>query len=400
MDPAARNSYTGRDTMNNQRARRRFSRGAVLGLACLAAFAAAPARAMWVTAYYTGWRQSRLKPDAIDYGAVTHLMHFAVVPRSDGTLDAGVNMMTPANVSAAVAAAHQAGKKILFTVGGQGSRPPFIAAIGGSKRGVLISALVKFLDDNGYDGIDVDMEPVEPGDARAFGQFLHELRVRLDERKPRPLLTAAALWEPSVFARAAADLDQINLMSYNLSGPYPGWVVWHSGSMYDGGRRFPNGKGLPSVDGVVQSFLAAGVPRSKLGVGLSFNGYVWSGGEVSRPGQKWSATPMVKNVPYYVIADTYRLREGEPAPSTYHWDDEAQAAYLSVEGAAPSDAQFVSFDDERTADRMARYARGKGLGGMFIWDLGAGYRAEQPEGRRDALLQAVKRAAAGSAETL
>jgi hypothetical protein len=39
--------------------------------------------------------------------------------------------------------------------------------------------------------------------------------------------------------------------------------------------------------------------------------------------------------------------------------------------------------------------RSKGIGGMIVWDLGAGYRADQPPGRRDLLLQAVKRARLG-----
>ncbi len=369
--------------------------GLILLVLMLGGAAAAPAegaRGLWVTAYYPGWRQNRLSPEEIDFGAVTHIMHFAVVPRPDGTLDAAVNRMTPANIRSAVSASHRAGKKILFTVGGQGTREPFEGAISDARRAAFIRALIKFMRDHGYDGIDVDMEDLPARSTRDYARFIRELRAQLDAFTPRPLLTAAVLWEPGLFARLAGEFDQINLMTYNLSGPYPGWVVWHSGPLYSGGHRFPNGReSLPSVDGLVESFLAAGVPRGKLGVGLSFNGYVWSGGEVSRPRQAWTTPPVMKSVPYYDLAQTYHLKEGGEKCRGCRWDDDAQAAYLSIEGNGPTGAQFVSYGSEVTAAKTVQYARRKGIGGLIVWELGAGYRAEQPRSRRDLLLQAVKR---------
>jgi len=375
---------------------RKRTRALVAPLIVVLAASAAGAQAVWVTGYYPGWRQSRLPPASIDFDAVTHLVHFSVVPRPDGTLNAAVNMLTPANIAGAVAAAHAAGKRILFTVGGQDTREAFEGAIDASHRDAFINALVAFLRDNDYDGIDVDMEDVTPRDVRDYARFIRELRARLDVFTPRPLLTAAALWQPELFAELSGEFDQINLMTYNLSGPYPGWVVWHSGSLFDGGHRFPNGQTkLPSADGLAETFLAAGVPKAKLGVGLSFNGYVWSGGDVSRPRQTWTKAPEIKNVPYYALAETYHIKEYDDGVPGYHWDDSAQAAYLSVEANGKAGAQFVSYDNEVTAARMIRYVRSKGLGGLIVWDLGAGYRADQPPGRRDLLLQAVKRGRLG-----
>ena len=368
-------------------------------LAPAARAAAARAPEIWVAGYYPSWRQSRLAPQDIDFGAVTHLMHFGVVPRPDGTLDAAVNLMTPANVAGAVEAAHAAGKKILFTVGGQDSRARFEGAISDGHRNAFAAALVKYMRDNGYDGIDIDMEDLPAGDARDYAKFIKRLRGEMNAFVPRPLLTAAALWQPALFASLAAEFDQINLMTYNLSGPYPGWVVWHNGSLYDGGRRFPNGRArLPSVDGLAASFLAAGVPRRKLGVGLSFNGCVWSGGEVSRPGQGWTTPPSIKSVPYYSLAETYHITEHDRASPGYHWDAAAQAAYLSIEGARPGEEQFVSYANAEAAEKMISYVRGRGMGGMIIWDLAAGYRPDQPARQRDVLLQAVKKAREASPE--
>ena len=345
----------------------------------------------WVTAYYTGWRQSRLAPDQIDYEAVTHVVHFAVVPRVDGTLDAKTNLLTPANIASAVAAAHGAGKKILFTVGGQNSRAAFVSAMSRRNRDVFISCLVRFLGDNHYDGIDIDMEEIAASDAKDYAAFIKELRERLNAISPRPLLTAAVRWQPALFARLADRFDQINIMTYHLSGPYAGWVSWHDAPIFDGNRRFANGSpGLPSTDGIAKLFIAAGVPRSKLGVGLSFNGSVWTGAGIDAPGKSWKSPPQVKNVPYYALADAYKITEGDDSNPDYHWDEKAQAAYLGIPGRDGADGQFVSYANATTVDKLSQYAREQGLGGLFVWDLGAGYRAEQPAGRRDPLLQAIK----------
>lgn len=356
---------------------------------CSPAIASGPG---WVTAYYTGWRQGRLAPEQIDYDAVTHVAHFSVIPRADGSLDAAANGLTPKNVSAAVHSAHEAGKKVLFTVGGRGTRAAFASAMSRQNRDVFVASLIRFLRENRYDGIDVDMEEITPGDARDYAAFIKELRDRLDTISPRPLLTAAVLWEPGLFAQLAGRFDQINIMTYNLSGPYPGWVAWHNGPLYDGSMRFPQKKaGLPSVDGLVKAFVAAGVPRAKLGVGLSFNASVWTG-DVSGPGEAWKSPPQVKSLPYYAIADAYKIKEYDYAHPAYRWDPRAQAAYLTYPSLNGSDAQFISYANEVTAETMGRYVRAQGLGGMIIWDLGAGYRADLPAGQRDLLLQSVKKA--------
>lgn len=360
-------------------------------------FAAGALTEAWVTGYYPGWRQARLPPEALDYEAVTHLIHFAVVPREDGSLDSSVNMLYPANVKAAVSAAHGAGRKILFAVGGQDSRAQFVGAMSSGRRAAFIDALVAFMLAGGYDGIDVDMEEVRPEDGRDLTLFVRGLRARLDAISPRPLLTAAVLWEPRLFARLAPSFDQLNLMTYNLSGPYPGWVVWHSGAIYDGGRRFPDGRSsLPSVDGLVERFLAAGVPRGKLGIGLSYNGYVWRGPDVRGPGEGWETRPAMKSFPYFTLAELYAIKEHDSYSPGYRWDARAQAAYLSIPAEGSGESLFVSYDNALSARKKLEYVRTKGIGGLIVWDLGAGYRPDQPEGSRDILLQALKKARLGS----
>ena len=92
--------------------------------------------------------------------------------------------------------------------------------------------------------------------------------------------------------------DQINLMTYDLAGTWPGWVTWFNAPIYDGGYRFPSTGGLvPSTDGMVNSFIAAGVASGKLGIGIAFYGDLWAGGTgtstggAALPRQSWTTAP-------------------------------------------------------------------------------------------------------------
>src|SRR5712672_495080 len=72
--------------------------------------------AFWTTAYYPGWEQSYLPASKIDFTAVTHLIHFSVVPDANGTLNGSANSLTIANSADIVSHAHAAGVKVLVCV--------------------------------------------------------------------------------------------------------------------------------------------------------------------------------------------------------------------------------------------------------------------------------------------
>ena len=194
-----------------------------------------------------------------------------------------------------------------------------------------------------------------------------------------------------MFAMLQGQFDQINIMTYDLSGPYGGWVTWFNSPIYDGGYRFPSTGGLvPSVDGAVNGFLGNGVASGKLGIGIAFYGYVWTGGSgtstagVTQPRQSWTNAPTVSTPAYTAIMAGYYQS------NFYHWDTSAQAAYLSITNANPANDMFISYDDQRTCQSKVSYARNRGLGGVMIWELAQDHQVGQP----DPLLQAVKQALA------
>ena len=205
----------------------------------------------------------------------------------------------------------------------------------------------------------------------------------MDSAKPGMLLTIALLdGDYDILSPVASNFDQINIMTYDMSGAWEGWVTWHNSPIYDGGYRFAStGALLPSANGFVDAATSSGIPKAKLGIGTDWYGYVWTG--VSQPRQAWTSAPDVSgNIPYYTLMKTY-------ANNTVSWDSSAGAAYISITSGSQ---KFVSLDNDRTMAAKAQFIRNKGIGGMIIWELGGGYQASLPAGQRDHLMQAVKQA--------
>jgi GH18 family chitinase len=199
--------------------------------------------------------------------------------------------------------------------------------------------------------------------------------------------------EFTMLASVQSQFDQINIMTYDLSGPYSGWVTWFNSPLYDGGYTFPSAPGelVPSINGAVSNFVNNGVLPGKLGVGLPFYGYIWTGGPgVTQPRQSWPAT----NVPTFSAYTYADIVNNYYQSNFYHWDDVAQAAYLSITNDPASNDMFISYDDTHACQAKVSYARNLHLGGLMIWELSQDYFPTQPAGQRAPLITALKQALA------
>jgi chitinase len=356
----------------------------------------------WTTAYYPGYEQDSIMPASeIDYTAVTHIIHFSVSPNPDGTLNTSDSDISEANSADLISRAHSAGVKVLFCIGGANSESAFQSATSAATLPAFINNLTNFLAVRGYDGVDIDWEPFPSTDSQQYSNLVVGLRSALNPFSQPGLLTAAVESYPpygdsptaeyQLYATLQSDFDQINVMIYDLSGPYSGWVTWFNSPIYDGGYRFPSSGGLvPSANAALTNFLVNGVAPGKLGFGIPFYGYVWTDGSgpypwsITQPRQSWTNAPTVTAYRYSdIMADYYQS-------NLYHWDTSAQAAYLSITNAVNTENTFISYDDPRACQSKISYSRNHGLGGVMIFELGQDHQSGQP----DPLLQAIKQALA------
>src|SRR5206468_8996591 len=99
---------------------RTFPRISLFVLTLLMVASATQANAdIWTTAYYAGWMQDYLPASEIDYSAVTHIIHFNLLPNSDGSLDSTTDMVYPQFSADLISRAHAAGVPVLISVGGE-----------------------------------------------------------------------------------------------------------------------------------------------------------------------------------------------------------------------------------------------------------------------------------------
>ena len=384
------------------------------------------ASSLWAVAYYPAYGTGTMPIAAIPFASMTHVVHFALVPRRDGTLadPDGLRGQT----SALVAAAHAAGVKALLGVGGDesaGAPAGFQGATSSARREAFVKNIVAAMAAGGYDGVDVNWESVRfPQDVSNFRAFVEDLRKALDRRSPPrhflltyPAGTASGFQEYSNIARMLAPVqarfDQVNLQTYVMAGPFPGWLTWHNSPLHAGGCRFATtGQPPPSLESTVKAFIAAGIARRRLGIGIQLAGVDWVGGSgtdtggVSRPCQAWDYSRQKPDgsgqdvgAPSYAggwsfvnasdVARSYTAANGYTAA----FDDGAGAAYLSRDQSGSAGDHFVSYETPQSIQAKADYVRAQGLGGLIVFEVTQDFQGERPAGdAQHPLMTAVRQA--------
>jgi spore germination protein YaaH len=132
----------------------------------------------------------------------------------------------------------------------------------------LLRAIVDYVVAEDYEGFDLDLEGVEPGDRAAYTAFVESLASALHERgkrlslalgpKPRDLTTG---WSGAYdYAALGQHADLITIMTYEYSGPWG-----------DPGPIAP----APWVDDVI-AFATSQIPPEKVLLGVAHYGYDWN----------------------------------------------------------------------------------------------------------------------------
>ena len=250
-----------------------------------------------------------------------------------------------------------------------------------------------------FDGLDIDWEyPGSCGetcdfraeDRENFVALLALFRERLelleDEveaatgTRPEYLLTIAApageaQYTPIDLAGIDEPLDWINVMSYDFHG---GWEssgpANHQAPLY---KSPCDAEDADWSDKALQAYLAAGVPPSKLLLGVPFYGRGWRGVAPVDDGlcQRAGGVPRGS---YEKGVDDFEVLDADGHPDFW---DEATATHWTYDG-----SEFWSYDDERSLGWKADYANGlspageatgRKLRGIFFWELSG----DAPDGR-------------------
>lgn len=351
--------------------------------------AGTPTSGLWVTGYYAGWTRTTMPPTAIDFRALTHLVDFSLRPRADGTLEDQHGIL--GNAPATLSAAHAGGAKVLLCIGGAQTAAGFQGATSSARLTAFVDNIVSVVTRFGYDGVDVDWEPLTSADRPAYVAFVNALHARLSTMTPRRQLTAAVdSWSSTTLALVADKFDQVNLMTYDMANTGSDSVSWFNSPLHNGGATRPSGTPQNSAERSVQSYTGNGHQVGKLGIGVAFYGNMYSGGAgtptggVTAPRQAWTTAPTMTAIDYRVIMTQWHTA------SRYRFDDVTKGAWLTVDELGGANDRYINYDDPRTIAAKLAWAKQRGVGGVIIWQLAGGYLPAAPAGERDPLLQAIR----------
>jgi chitinase len=336
----------------------------------------------WSMGYYASWAPDQYPISEIEWAGLTHLAMAFYLPNQDGSMTlAGGN---PQLATDLIAAAHAHGVKAVASIGGADSQSGFQKATASGTVATLAANLVSLLTTTGYDGIDIDWEPMDKTDEPVVIDIANRIR----KAKPGVLMTIpiGAInvnlgADLSGFPAIAAVYDQLNIMSYGMAGAWSGWKSWHSSALYHTDSATPM-----SIDSTVKLYLAASVPAAKLGIGIGFYGLCYSS-PVTAPDQALNGATLVASdgaISYANIMTNYY------SASTRQWDSLARVPYLSFASPhAPDGCTYISYDDEQSIAEKGAYVKAMGLGGVIQWELNEGYLSSAVAGRRNPLLSAI-----------
>jgi chitinase len=230
-----------------------------------------------------------------------------------------------------------------------------------------------------FDGIDIDWE--YPGacgatcdfraeDTANFTALLAEFRRQLDAAgqaagKKYELAIATSVGEANFskieLARASRQVDYMSLMAYDIHGGWETTTNFHAPLLPS--TADPAGP-KANADFAVRAYLRAGVPASKIVLGVPFYGRGWSGVADVRHGLYQPATGLPAGR-FEAGVNDYRDLAPIAAASGSFRDLRTQGHWIYD----PATQVFWGYDDPVAMAVKAGYVRLGGLGGVMFWEL-------------------------------
>ncbi|KIY64737.1 glycoside hydrolase family 18 protein [Cylindrobasidium torrendii FP15055 ss-10] len=256
--------------------------------------------------------------------------------------------------------------KTLFSVGGftYSEQGHFGFVTDAAKRATFVADAVTFIEDYGFDGIDIDFEyPTDDALGKGFADLLSELRTALDDLATKkgdttPYLISAAVsagssnYDNLVVPQMDTALDFWNLMAYDYAGAWSNVADNHA-NLYGGAIS-----GV-STDAAIKYFTGAGATAAKINMGIplygrSFENTNGIGSAFDGVGDG-SVDPGVLNYNTLPLAGS-TVFENTTDVASYSYDEVKR--------------ELVSYDTPNIVKTKVAYINDNNLAGSMFWSLG------------------------------
>ena len=324
----------------------------------------------------------------LDYTTLSTIAYFGVDLNTDGTLNKssnGWNGWVSSTMISVINGAHANGTRVVLTVqsfacdsGGAAAQTDVLSSPTASLTAVqqIVAEVVR----RGVDGVDLDFEPIAPGQSANYVTFVRTLRAQLDAVHPGYEVTFCATGRPTTYdlgnLLAPGAADAVFIMGYNLRGGSPAAT----------GSIDPLTSPLLNYDltDTVNAFLAQ-APASKIILGLPWYGEAWSTGTATT-GNVPPANPATYGQPaevYYSTAAGLAAEDPGTTPCQAGWpqpcvlgkfydtvEQTAWTAYYGNYGGTQNSWRELYFDDSQALGAKLNAIDGWNLRGAGIWALG------------------------------
>ena len=231
--------------------------------------------------------------------------------------------------------------KVLLSIGGWGSGRFSEMAANDEYRRAFAADCDRVVKEFALDGIDIDWEyptssmaniSSSPDDTENFTLLMQDIRAAVGNEKELTLATVASARYID-FKAILPSVDFVNIMAYDMAS-----APKHHSALYPSGHS-----GDITSDGAVTAHLKAGVPPSKLVMGMPFYGRGGDG---------------------YPSFQDYNKVGNTDTQYTEKWDEVAQVPYL----ADKNDTLVFGFENPRSLAIKCQYILDKDLLGGMYWD--------------------------------
>ncbi len=261
-------------------------------LLTLPAFAQGPAKPKFkIVGYYQLKAIPTTDLSTIPFDKLTHINLSFMNPDTLGNFKEDYSYVMPF-----IQAAHAKGVKVLPSICGGGSHPYYHFLLKDENRSQFIKNLVDVAVKYGFDGVDVDIERRDIDEN--YEKFATELSAALHAKKLLSTTAIAILFKESLTAKALAQYDFVNIMSYDRTSPNqpdnPGPHSLYAHAAYD----------LEYFHEVMK------LPKEKMILGVGFYGYGF-GPDLKTPGITMNYNQLITNFPGAEFANQWYLPGGK-----------------------------------------------------------------------------------------
>ena len=313
---------------------------------------------------------------------------YSVTNTSSGAISrgqTGYQRITGAVGAAIIAAAHRRGARVelVFTSFGASRNSGFFA--NAALQAATVRSLAALVARLGVDGVDVDVEGLDPAQLPSYGGFVSELRAAIVAADPDGTVSGATTAGPAGAAMASVALasgaDRVFLMGYDYrtAGSSPGAVA--PVLRADAGR---------SLTWSLDLYAAAGIPPGRLLLGLPLYGMAWPvAGPVIGAPATGSGTLWILRQHLDVLGNPAAVPQTDPVEAVdvyFVGSDGSLAAPTAAPASAPSTAPSASartgptptavtwtaayVDSPATLAAKLALGESRGLAGAGLWAIG------------------------------